>query len=163
MRADFGTDCQAGSTDDFEVGDADEVEQLFQVTHLHRIHRRIRVAATAGPIAEPEDLAKIPVMGFGSADRKLRWSLVGANGEKRDMTLTARLTPALTKWSMPAGTLQAVYVSRIGYRCRERDDQAGLRDGDQAASSILFATAGPQCANSCRSTSAGSLIVRTAV
>ena len=88
-------------------------------------------------------------MGFGSADRKLRWSLVGTSGEKRDVTLTARLTtddfnvlrnaalaglgatmlpstycaediqtgrliPALTKWSMPAATLQAVYVSRRG-------------------------------------------------
>ena len=102
-----------------------------------------------GPIAEPEDLAKIPVMGFGSADRKLRWSLIGANGEKRDVTLTARLTtddfnvlrnaalaglgatmlpsefclediqagrltPLLTKWSIPAATLQAVYASRRG-------------------------------------------------
>ena len=102
-----------------------------------------------GPIAEPEDLAKIPVMGFGSADRKLRWSLLGANGEKRDVTLTARLTtddfnvlrnaalaglgatmlpsefclediqagrltPLLTKWSIPAATLQAVYASRRG-------------------------------------------------
>jgi DNA-binding transcriptional LysR family regulator len=104
---------------------------------------------TYGPIAEPEDLAKIPVMGFGSADRKLRWSLVGTNGEKRDVTLTARLTtddfnvlrnaalaglgatmlpsaycmediqagrltPALMKWSIPAGTLQVVFVSRRG-------------------------------------------------
>jgi DNA-binding transcriptional LysR family regulator len=102
-----------------------------------------------GPIAEPEDLAKIPVMGFGSADRKLRWSLAGANGEKREVTLTARLTtddfnvlrnaalaglgatmlpsefclediqagrltPLLTKWSIPVATLQAVYTSRRG-------------------------------------------------
>jgi DNA-binding transcriptional LysR family regulator len=104
---------------------------------------------TFGPIAEPEDLAKIPVMGFGSADRKLRWSLIGESGESRDVTLTARLTTddfnvlrnaalaglgatmlprefciddvqagrltiALEKWSMPAATLQAVYVSRRG-------------------------------------------------
>ncbi|MEO8158862.1 MAG: LysR family transcriptional regulator [Betaproteobacteria bacterium] len=48
--------------------------------------------ATCGPIAQPEDLAKIPVMGFGSADRKLRWSLAGHNGETREITLTARLT-----------------------------------------------------------------------
>lgn len=47
---------------------------------------------TYGPLAEPEDLAKIPVMGFGSADRKLRWLLIGANGETRDVSLTARLT-----------------------------------------------------------------------
>jgi DNA-binding transcriptional LysR family regulator len=102
-----------------------------------------------GPIAVPEDLAKIPVMGFGSADRKLRWSLVSATGEMRDVTLTARLTTddfnvlrnaalaglgatmlprefclediqagrltlLLTKWSIPATTLQAVYTSRRG-------------------------------------------------
>src|SRR5258708_18251202 len=102
-----------------------------------------------GPIAEPEDLAKIPVMGFGAADRKLRWVLVGADGESREVTLTARLTtddfnvlrnaalaglgatmlpsaycvediqagrlaPLLTTWSIPAATLQAVYVSRPG-------------------------------------------------
>ncbi|MEO8006118.1 MAG: LysR substrate-binding domain-containing protein [Betaproteobacteria bacterium] len=47
---------------------------------------------TYGPLADPEDLAKIPVMGFGSADRKLRWLLIGANGETRDVNLTARLT-----------------------------------------------------------------------
>jgi DNA-binding transcriptional LysR family regulator len=46
---------------------------------------------THGPIAEPEDLAKIPVMGFGSTDRKLRWAFTGANGEKRDVTLVPRL------------------------------------------------------------------------
>jgi DNA-binding transcriptional LysR family regulator len=104
---------------------------------------------TYGPIAEPEDLAKIPVMGFGAADRKLRWSLVGPNGGTRDVTLTARLTTddfnvlrnaalaglgatmlpteyciediqagrlsaVLPNWSMPAATLQAVYVSRRG-------------------------------------------------
>ena len=102
-----------------------------------------------GAIAEPEDLAKIPAMGFGSSDRKLRWSLVNANGERREVTLTARLTtddfnvlrnaalaglgatmlpsdycmediqagrlmPLLPNWSMPAATLQAVYVSRRG-------------------------------------------------
>ena len=47
---------------------------------------------TYGPITEPEDLAKIPVMGFGSADRKMRWLLVGLDGEKREVTLTGRLT-----------------------------------------------------------------------
>ena len=102
-----------------------------------------------GAIVEPEDLAKIPAMGFGSSDRKLRWSLVNANGERREVTLTARLTtddfnvlrnaalaglgatmlpsdycmediqagrlmPLLPNWSMPAATLQAVYVSRRG-------------------------------------------------
>ena len=69
----------------------------------HLVTRRFRPAPglivvhpellqSQGPIAEPEDLAKIPVMGFGAADRKLSWTLVGADGEKRDVTLTARLT-----------------------------------------------------------------------
>ena len=126
----------------------------------HLVTRRFRPAyglivahpellETYGPVAEPEDLAKIPAMGFGSADRKLRWLLVGASGEQREVTLTARLTtddfnvlrnaalaglgatmlpsaycmediqagrltPLLTKWSIPAATLQAVYVSRRG-------------------------------------------------
>ncbi|MBI3530466.1 MAG: LysR family transcriptional regulator [Betaproteobacteria bacterium] len=124
------------------------VTRRFRPAHgLIVVHSELLEAH--GPIAEPEDLARIPVMGFGSADRKLRWSLVGANGEKRDVTLTARLTtddfnvlrnaalaglgatllpsaycmedvqagrltPLLTKWSIPAATLQAVYVSRRG-------------------------------------------------
>jgi DNA-binding transcriptional LysR family regulator len=69
----------------------------------HLVTRRFRPASglivahpelleTYGPIAEPEDLAKIPVMGFGSADRKMRWLLVGLDGEKREVTLTGRLT-----------------------------------------------------------------------
>ena len=48
--------------------------------------------ARVGPINEPEDLAKLPLMGFGSADRKLRWVLVNAQGEAREIALTARLT-----------------------------------------------------------------------
>jgi DNA-binding transcriptional LysR family regulator len=126
----------------------------------HLVTRRFRPASglivvhpelleTYGPIAEPEDLAKIPVMGFGSADRKMRWLLVDLNGEKREVSLTGRLTtddfnvlrnaalaglgatmlpsdycmediqagrlmPLLQNWSMPAATLQAVYVSRRG-------------------------------------------------
>jgi DNA-binding transcriptional LysR family regulator len=126
----------------------------------HLVTRRFRHATglivvhpelleTHGPIAEPEDLAKIPVMGFGSTDRKLRWAFTGVNGEKRDVTLVprlasddfnvlrnaalaglgatmlpsaycmedvqaGRLTPLLTNWSIPTGTLQAVYVSRRG-------------------------------------------------
>lgn len=100
-----------------------------------------------GPIAQPEDLVKIPVMGFGSPDRKTRWALIGPDGEKREVILTprlatddfivlrdaalagigaallpsgyavdeiqaGRLVPLLTDWSVPAATLQAVYVSR---------------------------------------------------
>lgn len=102
-----------------------------------------------GPISQPEDLAKIPVMGFGSPDRKTHWMLTGPNGEKREVVLVprlatddfivlrdaalagigaamlpsgyamediqaGRLTPLLPDWSLPAGTLQAAYVSRRG-------------------------------------------------
>lgn len=104
---------------------------------------------SCGPITEPEELSRIPVMGFAEADRKIRWRLVGANGEKREVALiprlasddfnvlrnaalaglgatllpsancvddlqAGRLIALLPHWSIPSGTLQAVYVSRRG-------------------------------------------------
>lgn len=103
----------------------------------------------SGPINAPEDLAKIPMMGFGAADRKSRWVFRNAKGEQREIALTARLTTddfnvlrqaalagvgatmlpsaycmddvragrlvaLLPEWSIPAATLQAVYISRRG-------------------------------------------------
>lgn len=102
-----------------------------------------------GPILQPEDIAKLPVMGFGSPDRKTHWTLTGPDGAQREVALTprlatddfivlhdaalagigatllpsgyavediraGRLTPILPEWSLPAGTLQAAYVSRRG-------------------------------------------------
>jgi len=44
-----------------------------------------------GPINEPEDLAKLPILGFGSADRKTHWILPGKKEAMREMVLPTRL------------------------------------------------------------------------
>lgn len=68
----------------------------------HLVRRRFRAATgvvvahpelreSSGPIAAPEDLARLPVMGFSQPDRKLHWRLLHANGEKREVVLIPRL------------------------------------------------------------------------
>lgn len=67
----------------------------------HLVTRRLRAAPglivvhpellhAHGPIDEPEDLAKLPILGFGSADRKTRWILPGRNDAMHEVALPTR-------------------------------------------------------------------------
>lgn len=38
VRTHFGADCQAGCTHNLDVGNADEVQHVFHITHVHLVH-----------------------------------------------------------------------------------------------------------------------------
>ncbi|HEX7953272.1 MAG TPA: LysR substrate-binding domain-containing protein [Burkholderiales bacterium] len=68
----------------------------------HLVTRRFRAARglivvnpelleSHGPISRPEDLGAMPVMGFGSTDRKLNWVFTAPGGERREVSLVPRL------------------------------------------------------------------------
>lgn len=68
----------------------------------HLVTRRLRAAPglivvhpelieAHGPIAMPEELAKLPILGYGGPDRKTRWILQCKDGSKREVALPTRL------------------------------------------------------------------------
>ncbi len=77
-----------------------------------------------GPIEDPDDLARMPALGFGSPDGKVRWTLASDSGPAREVALVPRLTTGDFN-VMRAAALAGIGVTLLPTEFCSEDIRAG--------------------------------------